>query len=614
MIKNYLKLAWRNIWKSKATFGINVTGLAVAVCAALILSVTAYYQLTFNRFHKDLPSLYQVYHYENEVRGADAKSNLPVSFQDEVKNEFPEVVMSTRYMSTGGLYRFEGKSGSTGIRLVDPDFLNMFSFPILKGDKKPLDNSRQVAFSDKAAKALLGTDDVVGKTIAMKIGEEWDNFTISAIVKAAPDNSDLNFAVLMRFDAHPVYARNKGIWDNFNTEMFVKLVPKATAADFDKHSQSLVNKYYQDQLTRLKRDGAKPDADGYIMKFGVIPVQDMHFNGISASGGGSRKVTTYMLFIIAGFVLFIACINFINLSVARAFSRSKEMGMRKMMGAVRFQLIAQLWGEAVLICLIAGAAGLLLTSILMPEYNARMHTSLTMSLVLKPAMLTGILLVFIIMTVVAGVYPALVMTRINAVQALKGSIKPGRKQYVRNSLIVVQFAFSALLICCTLVAWQQSVYLRSKPLGFNKEQVISLPLSGSDIKRGTLVELLRDNLAGQTGIMSVSAADNNLGIGKDGSSMTSQMTFDYNERQLGTHLMTIDYDYTKTLGIKLVAGRDFDRNLASDSGAIIINQELARQLGGDTILNKFIRFDSDWKPQQVIGITENFNFKSLNKK
>jgi putative ABC transport system permease protein len=418
---------------------------------------------------------------------------------------------------------------------------------------------------------------------------------------------------LMVIQNHPDYSANKNIWTNYNTEMFVKLSPNTTVAALEKHSQAVVNKYYTEELEKMKRDGAKADADGYLVKLSGLPISDMHFNSISSSGGDVKRVALYLFLLIAAFVLFIACINFINLSVARAFNRAKEMGMRKMMGAVRLQLIVQLWGEAVLICFIALLLGLTLTWLLIPGYNSWLRSSLNIGMVLQPSILLSMALVFIVMTVVAGVYPALVMTRINTVQALKGSVKPGRKQYVRNSLIVVQFAFSALLICCTLVIWQQNNYLRSRPLGYNKEQVISIPLEG-DMKRDAMMELLRNKLAAQPGILSVTAADNNMGLGRDGSSSTSKITFDYKDREVYTHWLGVDYDYIETLGIKLVAGRDFRRDMPSDYRSLVINETMAKQLGEKDVVGKFVRFGEDEPQQQIIGVVQDFNFKSLNKK
>ncbi|WP_295126747.1 ABC transporter permease [uncultured Chitinophaga sp.] len=613
MIRNYFKLAWRNIWKSKGTSTINVTGLAVAVAAALLLAVTAHFQLSFNNFHENGASIYQVFELENKAEGATPKSNMPMPLQDVIKQDMPEVELSTRFLGGGAHYRFGAKNGSMGIRFVDPDFFRIFSFPIIAGSKTPLDERSNIVISEKSAVKWFGTKDVVGKQVSLKLGDTWNSYTISALIQDAPMNSDLTFGALMLIENHPSYASNKDVWTNYSTEIFVKLADNATTEGLEKHSQAVVNKYYADDLVKLKRDGAKPDADGYIKKFGGIPLSDIHFNNVSGTGGDIKRTVPYLLLLIAGFVLFIACINFINLSVARAFNRAKEIGMRKTMGALRLQLIVQLWGEAVLICLIALALGIGLTAVLMKGYNAWLRVPLTMSMIIQPTILLSIFLVFVVMTLVAGVYPALVMTRINTVQALKGSVKPGRKQYVRNSLIVVQFAFSALLICCTLVAWQQTNYLRSKPLGFNKEQVISMPLAG-EMGRDVLMGLLRNKLAAQPGILGVTGADNNMGLGRDGSSMNSVISFDYNDREVYTHWLCVDYDYLQTLGIQLVAGRDFSREMASDSTAIVINETMAKQLGDKDLVNKFIKFDEDGEQHQVIGIMKDFNFKSLNRK
>lgn len=613
MLKNYLKLAWRNIWKSKGTFTINVTGLAVAVVASLILSLSAYRHFIFNNFHENGKSLFQVYQYQHTGKGGEAQSNLPVPLPGGIKTEIPGVEGVTRYSAGGAFYRFGGKNGQLSIRFVDPDFLSMFTFPVINGSKTPLDELSHVAIGEKAAVKWLGSADVVGKQLSLKVGETWEDYTITAVVKDAPDNSDLTFGLLMNYEKFPPYQTEKDKWSNYSTEIFVKMAGTTGVAAFEKYSQGIVKKYYEDNLKKLARDGGKPGADGMLMKFSIIPLADIHFNGISSSGGDVKRAVPYLLLVIAGFILFIACINFINLSVARAFNRAKEMGMRKMMGALRGQLVLQLWGEALMICLIALVTGLVLTYFLLPGYNAWANSKLVLSMALQPVMVLSILGAFLLITVIAGVYPAFVMTKINTVQALKGSVKPGRKNYVRNSLIVVQFSFSALLICCTMVAWQQNNYLRNKPLGYNKEQVISIPLSG-DMKRATLVKLLRDRLAAEPNVLSVTAADNNLGRGLDGSMMSSQITFDYKDREVKSHWLMVDYDYVQTLGIKLLAGRDFSRNMASDTGTLVINERMAQELGEPDPVGKFVKLDEDSPPVQIIGLVKDFNFKSLHRK
>jgi hypothetical protein len=285
--------------------------------------------------------------------------------------------------------------------------------------------------------------------------------------------------------------------------------------------------------------------------------------------------------------------------------------MRKILGAFKGQLITQLWSEAVLVCLLALLAGILIAYLLLPGYNTLFRDKLSFTLLKQPFLLSGIVLAFVMVTLVAGGYPAWIIARLNTIKVLKGSLQAGKSSRVRNVLMVTQFVISSLLICCTLIAWQQLNYLRKKPLGYNKEQIISIPVP-DNVNAEQALQRMRNKLSGQAGILSVTGTDINLGRGRDGSSQTSVTTFDYKGHSVSSNWLRVDYDYVNTLGLQLVAGRDFSPAYGTDTSALVINEKMAAQLGGiKAALGALLPVEDSAHPLQVIGIVKDFNFKSL---
>jgi putative ABC transport system permease protein len=613
MLLNYIKIAWRTLWKSKVLSSLNMLGLAVAFGAALLLSLTAFHELSYDRFHANRSRLYELYISIQRADGAERRSNLMMPLTPALKKEFPEVKAASRYMNAGSTVRYLDKTFDADIKYVDADFLQLFSFPVMKGDvRRPLESPGNIAVTEWMAKKVFGTGDAVGKQLALRLNDQWRTFTISAVVKDFPDNSSLKFDVLCRFENVPGYAKEKDDWNSSTHEVFVQLAGQATVEAFEKRSRPFISKYFASSIRDLKRDGAPPTKEGDLIQLRLIPFTDIHFNSISSTGGAMSIYFPYMLLLIAAFIVFIACVNFINLAIARAFSRAREIGMRKILGAFRMQLIAQLWGEALLVCLLALVVGVGLAFALLPAYNALFSNKLSLSQLGQPMFLACTVLVFGIVTLLAGGYPAWLIARFNTVQVLKGSVSAGgRSNKMRNMLMVLQFVISSVLICCTLIAWQQLDYLRRKPLGYNREQIISIPV-GDQINAEEAIRQMRSRLFNKAGIMSITGTDINMGLGRDGSSGSSVIGFDYKGHAVRSNWRRVDYDYVKTMGLKLVAGRDFSPQYAADSNALVINEKMAQQLGGvNAALGALLPVDDSVRPMEVIGIVKDFHLGSL---
>ena len=353
-----------------------------------------------------------------------------------------------------------------------------------------------------------------------------------------------------------------------------------------------------------------PSKIGSYIQLKTLPLLDMHTSStIIGEGGPINKSYLYLLFVIGSLILVIACINFINLSIGRSFTRTHEIGLRKTLGALRVQLIGQFWSEAFLICLLAMAASIIFCKWLLPTYRLLFAMNITEDILSSPMVWVSVAAAFILITLIAGGYPAWLMSRFNVINILKGKISVRRSQKLRNSLIVVQFSIAILLMICTIVAWQQINYLRTKPLGYNKNQVISIPVG--EMNPVTALEVMRAKLATHTSIEAISGIYDNLGRGLDGSQRRSVMGFDYKNRGISTVWMGVSYDFVKTLNLKLAGGRDFAQELLTDSNAILINEAMAQELGEEHVVGLSFPIRENEPPKQVIGVIKNFNFESL---
>jgi putative ABC transport system permease protein len=285
------------------------------------------------------------------------------------------------------------------------------------------------------------------------------------------------------------------------------------------------------------------------------------------------------------------------------------VGVRKTLGAGKWQLLSQFWTETIMVCFVSTIIGLILCTLLISPFKAIFKSRITLGMMLEPMHLLGILIIFLIITAIAGFYPALMMMRFKTVAVLKGNFTSAKPGKLRNTLLVVQFSLSTLLIICTIITWQQINYLNNKPLGYNKTEVLSIPVSHGIVGTKAL-QLMRNELRSNNQVIAVSGAYMNLGRGNDGSSRRSVQGFGFHDREVRTHIQRVDYDYLKTLDIKLVDGREFDPRFPGDSSAIIINESMARQLGGKNLVGSFLPIYEGYKAQ-IIGIAKNFNFQSL---
>ncbi len=611
MIRNYFKIAFRNIWKSKGYAAINIVGLSVAFCISIFLFMTVYFQLSFDNFHEDGERIFQTYLFSNEPGKPERSGSMPIPFTPALKAEYPEIEAATRFMNGSSLIEYNGKYFDKQVQLVDADFFKIFSFPLLEGNRNSaLNGLSDIVISKNMAKAVFGSENPVGKQLLLGGDENKKPYLVTGVLEDFPDNSTLRFDAFIRIENHGGYYREKKQWDAMSHRAFIKLKPDTDQLVFENRLKSFATKYFADNINKLKKKGAEADSRGDLFAIRLQKLENLHFDKDISGGSGSSVAVVYALSGIAFFILLIASINFINLTVARSFTRSREVGVRKSLGALKNQLFVQIWGEAAMICFGGFVVGMLLAYLLLPKFNATFQGKLSMEYIFQPDRLAIIVTLFLLVTLIAGGYPAWQMSKFNAVEVLKGKITLTRPGILRNSLIVTQFTLSSLLICCTIIAIQQVDHLRAQPLGFTKEQVISIPV-GNKVNGQQVLKRMRNLLNGDPNVVSLSGSTVNLGVGKDRSTSRSVLGFTYKDQEISSDWLHIDYDYLKTLGIKLLDGREFDPAYQTDSvNRVIITQSMAKMIGEKDPVGKFFETDTAGAKYQIIGLVPDFNLYS----
>ncbi|MBW8683563.1 ABC transporter permease [Chitinophaga rhizophila] len=611
MLKNYFRIAFRNIWRSKGYTFINVTGLSIGFCICIFIFLIVYRQLTYDGFHKDGDRIFQTYLFANEPEKAERNTGMPLPLVPAVKAEYPEVEAAARVVSGKNLVEYKGKYFDKLITLTDPDFLQVFSFPLLKGNRATvLNEMSSMVISRDMAETVFGEEDPIGKQIQVGSEENKKTYQVTGVLEDCLDNSSVQYDALARIENLAAYPTAKDKWDAYMLTSFVKLGAGVDASALETRLKPFAVKYFPGEQERLKKKGARRDERGDLFALRLIQLEKVHFDTSLSGGKGAPIALVFALLGIALFILLIACINFINLSIARSFTRAKEVGIRKSLGALRSQLFLQIWGEATVICLTGVIAGAILAYLLMPSFNGMFQARLHPGALLQPGVLGMIGAVFVLVTLIAGGYPALRMARFNTVEVLKGKVSMKRPGVLRNSMIVGQFAMSALLICCTVIAVQQVSYLRQRPVGFNKEEVISIPV-GRHVNGRMALERMRNVLLRDPDVLSVTGTGVNLGQGKDRISSRSILGFTYKDREVSSDWLLIDYDYLKTLDIKLLAGREFDPAYPGDSvRRVIITESMARMLGEKDPVGKVFQPEQHEPGFEIIGLIPDFNLYS----
>ena len=609
MFKNYLKTAWRNLWKTKVYSTINIVGLAIGMAACIVILLFVSYERSFDRMHhKNIYRLNEVQKFPGMV--ASQKVGLSMfPMAKTMKNEFPQILQYThiRWYNKYQVTFAERRLFLPQAFAVDTSFFNLFDFPLVKGDRATaLQKPNSAVLTESTAHKLFGNADPIGKTI-VHYATDTVLFKVTGVVADVPENSQLQFDALVSFNTFI-----KPDWDNMWggnwLDTYFELAPNTDVAALEKKFPAYLKGH-------LDGDGWK-----YYELF-LLPLKDVHAHAtdIGLDYLNFEKFDssyTNVFAIIALIVLVIACINFMNLSTARSAERAKEVGIRKSVGALRSQLSVQFLSETVLLALLALALAILLLwpAIRYVDALSRRH----LEIVLRQN--TWIPLVVVIGTIavgiISGLYPAAYLSSFQPVKVLKGLPQLGKnKGMLRNVLVVGQFASAIFLIISTIFVLRQLDFMRTKDPGFERDQVVNLSL---DRVTSGKYDLLKQMLLKNAAISAVTGAQDILGSHLDQSGVA--FTGSGPVRNLAVTRLIVDPDYLRLYKIQLAAGRDFSLDVR-DSGSgkeYIINEALADELLKDEkgksrewLIGRHFGFDS---VGYIIGIAKNFNFNSLHNK
>ncbi len=614
MLKNYFKTLLRNMQKNKLHTAINVIGMSVAFTCSILLLLFVYQQFTFNNFHTNVNRLYQVYNSLNSPQGIETGSQMGYPAAPTLKAEGIGIEKTTRYKDAGRGVKYKDKELELQIKLVDNDFFSMFSFPVVKGNHaNPLADLGNVVVSEDAAKKLFGKEDPVGKTISAKVGGEWKSLIVSAVVKEFPDNSSIRFDVLARPEISPDYAEGKNKWDNQHHPVYVQLSGNTTKAQVERQLRIFSKKYNLADITFLKNKGYKPDENGDMYSMRLLAFADIHFASLSGRQEMSKPFL-YVIMLVSFVIIMIACFNFINLNIGLSFTRTKEMGIRKCLGAGKRQVWLQIWGESLFTVLTAMIIGIVSIILLLQYIDKTSQTRLQSSLLYQPFVVFILLIILLAVSFIASSYPSFIMGKLKTVEILKGKISLKKPGLFRNALIVVQFVIACVFICSTIIIYQQFQHLRSAPLGYNTSSIISIPIHNqAEGKR--IVSQMRTRLSSQSSIVSVTGSSVNLGIGQDRSTSKMNSDFNYNGKSISTTWMFADYDILKTLNIVPKEGRDFTAGYAADSSNnVIVTESMAKQFSDKNVTGLSFYSDSSYPKVTIIGVIPDFHLYSLHEK
>ena len=612
MLRTYFKIAWRNLVKNKLHSSINIGGLIIGFTIGITILAVVYNQFNYDHFNKNRNKIFQAYQVFNNPDGEGILNSFGYAQAPVYKAEAAAIEKTTRFVDGGNHIEYNGVDKQIPVSLVDEDFLSMFSFTILEGNRSnPLKNLSDAVVTEEAAKKLFGNEDPIGKTIKATVGDKMELLVVTALIQNI-SNSSIYFQVLARIENRANYATDKLNWGDRAPTLYVQLKEGATRRQAELQLKEIDKKYVPGWYTDMVKKGAKPDKYGDLFATRLLPLDEVHFSTRVNGHHAVSYLQMITLMTIGLFIIFIACFNFVNINLANAFTRSREIGVRKCLGAAKGKLFAQLWSESFLVCAIAFICSMLLVNVLLHAINGLDQLrNVLLDEIWKPGFLIWAVLLLLFVSLIAGGYPSWLMIRFKVVESLKGRISMKRKSGLRSSLIVMQFVIACIMISCTYIIYQQYQYLQNADLGINKAYVISVPLHQPDNGR-EIIGKLRNRLSSNPHILSVTGSNINVGRGADHRTSKTTTDFSYKEKQIHSNFASIDYDYLKTFGLKPIEGRDFDKSFGSDtSHNIIISETVAKQFHEKNLIGKLIGADSSFSGWRIIGIFPDFHLYSM---
>ena len=623
MWNNYLKIALRNLWKQRGFSLINILGLAIGMACCFLIVQFAWHESNYDRFHPNLDRLYRISYHINFNQEAEL-ARIPPAFITQFEDHFPEIEYAARMYPRNVSVLVNETDRQFEVEQVyfaDSNITQIFHFDFLAGDPETaLDQPFSVVLTDEMAQSFFGRTNVLGEQLQLA---DAPNFKVTGVIRDWPDQAHLKLSLLVPYrnmvDLEPPHARDimRGVleqnWMASHSYTYVTLNPG--------HHPEAVNEKFKDYIQKFGDENIREKQD-----FSLFPVRDIHLHSTqSLEARTPTSLSTLYLFIAIGLIsLLIACINFINLSTAGSLTRAREVGVRKVMGATRGALIRQFLGESVVLSFFAFLISLFLARLALPHLNSLTGLELDFALLQNPVLLLAFIGIFLLAGLLAGAYPALFVSRFKAIYSLKGgtqkSNKPGAVN-LRKALITVQFLATIVFVSGVLIMYLQLDYLRNRPLGFQKELMLQLPIdSGNNLNTAfrpgdatmrQRMNTLDEQLLSSPNIKAVTQCNRVPGFGAIGRPVWNDQVLQ--EDAFTAQVNSVDYDYAETFGLQIIAGRDFDISYGTDHiNSFIVNEKAVMALQWDSpedaLGQRLVAANVEGK---VVGVVKDYHFSSL---
>ena len=607
MFRNYFKTAFRNLRRNKVYSFINIVGLSLGLACAMLILLYVKDEVSYDQFHKNVGNIYRIVN--KNVKPDSTVENIngfSGYFQGpKFAAGVPEILHFVRYQENYKDLKTGTDIKSQQVFETDSVFFEAFNFPLLKGNPKTaLLQPNSIVVSEDIAMQKFGTIDALGKTLIFKNEDKFEPYVVTGVSKRCPQNSTIKFDIISPIKVSKEdEARNEN-WFNFFMNTFVVLAPNSNITAVE---AKMKNVYESDAQETIKMVAEKYGVTTKAVYF-LQPFTDMHLStSLSASNGltgASNPVYSYILSGIAIFILLIACINFVNLTVARSVKRAKEIGIRKVVGGERKQLIMQFMGESFILCFISFLLSIIIVQLTLPVFNQLSNKALAISYLFDVKLISGYILLFLLTGFMAGFYPALVLSGYNPVQTLYSRFMLAGKNYLQKSLVVLQFTLASFLIIATLTIFSQFRYLSTQSLGYDDKNLVTI--EKWRIKREE-AKLLKDELLKNPNIVDV--APKNGGSWGTGAKVNGETQIDFAYE-------TIDESYLPMMKIPVVKGRNFSKEFPSDSThSVLVNEAFVEKAGWKDPVGQVVNFwYNEGEKYNVVGVVKDYHFEGMTRK
>ncbi|HTQ66191.1 MAG TPA: ABC transporter permease [Puia sp.] len=604
MFKNYFKTAFRNLLHNKIYSFINIAGLSLGVACAMLIMLYVNDEISYDRFHKNISQIYRIDKETTKDNGDFHYNSYTGYFPGpRFAARIPEIQSFVRFQPSETNIKIGGNVQSQDISYVDSNFFSVFTFPLIEGSATTvLSKPNSIVLSQDMAKKYFGNADAIGETILLKNADRFESFVVTGIAKNCPQNSSIKFNVLLPLKISAEDENNNGNWFNSFLSTFIVLAPNVNI----KTVQTKMDKVFQTDASKsINEMRSKYGINNIGVSYVLEPLSSIHLGKeVKAQdevlSDKSSATYSYILSGIVLFILLIACINFVNLAVARSVKRAKEIGIRKVIGGTRKQLMIQFLNESFMLCFIAFSFAIVIVTMVLPLFNQLSNKALSFSYLLSAKLIIGYVALFIITGLLAGFYPAAILSNYNPVETLYNRFNLAGKNYLQKSLVIFQFTLASFLIIGTLAIFLQFNYLITQSLGYDDASLITVKKSQLTRNEAALFKKALMQNADIVDVAPRNANYNNNTVNISGN------------KQINIVIETIDASYLPLLKVPIVTGRNFSSDFPSDpTHTILVNEAFVQQAGWKQALNQEVTSFENNKTYTVAGVVKDYHYKPL---